>query len=402
MQSTQVNEFSSATSLLQVGSYFDIIDNAVKTGDTNKRYTMSTNSATAPSPPIRNGSFTSFVISPTADNMCDLYNSFIEARLKIIVKTGLTVSANVYGTYVAIYDEVTGNDLGAAYTQSVWPDNSRSVWVGYKDSMDAIESYQIIVNGQSIYTQNYAIEESYITNLASTDAVKRTDIFSKARHSDVWNNVDTVRTGALVTFTDILNSGGSALIDYPAGSQFELTIPLKIDIRRFLPLSNVKYLPKFVGNFELRVKFSPAGLVCAPLPITDVFQSAYNKNKVLITGKSPKITSCFVPLGKKFTMLGSINGVNPAELKVIVGQTLTITSYEVTECSSVLHSFGLDSSIYQALMQRYSQTALAFPTQTLSFQPMTGNLNQAGSLSLTLTSTPRFVDSIFILFPMTN
>jgi hypothetical protein len=53
-------------------------------------------------------------------------------------------------------------------------------------------------------------------------------------------------------------------------------------------------------------------------------------------------------------------------------------------------------------MQRYSQTALAFPTQTLSFQPMNGNLNQAGSLSLTLTSTPRFVDSIFILFPMTN
>jgi hypothetical protein len=45
--------------------------------------------------------------------------------------------------------------------------------------MDVIESYQIIVNGQSIYTQNYAIEESYITNLASKDAVKRTDIFSK-------------------------------------------------------------------------------------------------------------------------------------------------------------------------------------------------------------------------------
>jgi hypothetical protein len=53
-------------------------------------------------------------------------------------------------------------------------------------------------------------------------------------------------------------------------------------------------------------------------------------------------------------------------------------------------------------MQLYSQTALAFPTQTLSFQPINGNLFQAGSLSLTLPSTPRFVHAIFILFPLTN
>jgi hypothetical protein len=32
MQSTAVNDFTPATSLLQVGSYFDIVDNAVKTG----------------------------------------------------------------------------------------------------------------------------------------------------------------------------------------------------------------------------------------------------------------------------------------------------------------------------------------------------------------------------------
>jgi hypothetical protein len=52
MQSTQLNEFTPATSLLQVSSYFDLIDNPEKTGDTNKRYTMASNSATAPSPPI--------------------------------------------------------------------------------------------------------------------------------------------------------------------------------------------------------------------------------------------------------------------------------------------------------------------------------------------------------------
>jgi hypothetical protein len=125
---------------------------------------------------------------------------------------------------------------------------------------------------------------SYIINLASTDAVKKTDVFSKAHHTYLWNNVDKLRRGALVKFYDNINDTRTALVDWPAGTRCELTIPLEIDIRRFLPLSNVKYFPKFVDNFELRFNFSPAGLVCAPLPITDVFQSVSNQSKVLITG----------------------------------------------------------------------------------------------------------------------
>jgi hypothetical protein len=95
MLNSQVNEYSSATSLLQVLSYFDDVDRAVKTGDTNKRYTMSTNSSTAPSPPIMNGSFTSLIISPTADNMCDLYNSFIDVRLEFDIKNEFALKACV-------------------------------------------------------------------------------------------------------------------------------------------------------------------------------------------------------------------------------------------------------------------------------------------------------------------
>jgi hypothetical protein len=182
MQSTQLNEFSPATSLLQVGSYFDLIDNAVKTGDTNERYKMSTNSAIAPSPPIQNGSFTSFIISPLPDNMCDLYNSFLDVELNLSLKLNAAVGANVY-TWTPASD---GEDPPEVDPVIVVPDNLRSVWVGYKDAMDAIESYQIIVNDQSIYTQNYAIEESYITGLAATEAVKRTDVFYKTRHSDIW------------------------------------------------------------------------------------------------------------------------------------------------------------------------------------------------------------------------
>jgi hypothetical protein len=143
MLNSQDNEFTPATSLLQCASYFDEVDKAVRTGDTNKRYTMSTNASTAPSAPVLNGSFTSFIISPTENNMCDLYNSFLDVTLKIQVKTNAAWHANA----------LTGNVTAL--------DRNRGFWVGFKDSFDAVESYSIVVNGQSIYTQNYSIEESF-------------------------------------------------------------------------------------------------------------------------------------------------------------------------------------------------------------------------------------------------
>ena len=86
MINEHLNETSAHAIITQVASYFDAVDNAVKTGDTNKRYAMTTNSCTAPSAPIQNSSFTNVVISPTADNMADLYNSYIVADISFKVK----------------------------------------------------------------------------------------------------------------------------------------------------------------------------------------------------------------------------------------------------------------------------------------------------------------------------
>ena len=236
-------------------TYFDIVDNAVKTGDTNKRYSISTNTATAPSPPIPAGSWTNIHIAPTADNMCDLYNSFIELRMHVKFQASSTSKVSNLDSH-----------------------GKPAVWVGYKDAMDCIESYQIVANGQVIYTQPHAIEESYITNLACPDTVKRRDV------KGIWEKTDTVMTGGLIEFTK-----DKALNTYT----YQKDIYLKIDIRRFLPLSGVKYLPAFVGNLELRVKFSTAGLVCVPMPWTD-FIPDY-KDQVAITTTLPTVTCAFTP-----------------------------------------------------------------------------------------------------------
>ena len=134
MLNTEINEFSAQANLTQVASYFNIVDNAVKTGDTNKKYTFSTNACNAPSAPIKNGGWTSVIISPTCDNMVDLYNSYITAQMKVQI-----------------------NGLGC----SPIPARCKAprIWIGFKDSLQAISQYQILANGQSIYTQSNAIEE---------------------------------------------------------------------------------------------------------------------------------------------------------------------------------------------------------------------------------------------------
>ncbi len=380
MQNEQINEFSNQEALTQVASYFDIVDHAVQTGDTNKKYTISTNSCTAPSPPIKNGSWTSVVISPTADNMCDLYNSFITAELHVTVSlsSALTAHTAVNGT------------------------KKPGFWIGYKDSMDAISQYQIVANGQSIYTQSNAIEESYITACGTTEMVKKVDVYSKVRHKDIWKGKGTARAGTVVQ--PDANTTSSTVI-----------IPIKIDCRRFLPLSSIKYVPAFVGNLELRLKFSPEALVVAPLSTYTLLANDYNRAQY----KTPEaITNKFVPIGEDFTMVTKLTFATadiaadttagtPAYAKgealvTIATRSVSVKSsdYEVSLCFSHLACFGLDDNLYQSLIGRYSKESLSFPIQTLTFQGMNGGTaNANGTVDLTVTSTPRFVDMICILFP---
>jgi len=376
MLNEHINQFSVDEGLTQIASYFNIVDNAVKTGDTNKRYTISSNASTAPSCPFKLGSWTSFVISPQGDNMCDLFNSYI------------TVTLNL-GAFSAA-PSTAANAKTAGYSEAGY-------WVGFKDSMDAVEQYQILANGQAIYTQSNAIEESYITNLASTEAVKRVDVYSKCIHKDAWNGKDTCMTGTIIN-----------------GSNYNSTslnkIQLKIDLRRFLPLASIKYLPEFAGNIELRIKFGIAGLVCTPLSPEYVCGKHYYSKASTLSAYTNK----FVP----FALLGQGSNAGSNQVKGITGITESSGTVTVTignqsaitlsgvpefeNCFSHLACFGLDDNLYQQLIQRYMKESLSFPIQTLTFNQMNGNMGNGSPNTFTLTSTPRFVDTIFILFPRDN
>ena len=377
MINEHINEFATDAGLTQIASYFNVVDNAIKTGDTNKRYTISSNASTAPSCPFPLGSWTSFVISPQGDNMCDLYNSYLTVDIDL---------GKFDGTIATLTSQAKTDGF-----------NSPGYWIGFKDSMDCIEQYQILANGQAVYTQSNAVEESYITHMASTEAVKRVDVFSKAIHKDAWNGKDTCRTGIIVNADNKEIDDGNTHV-----------IHLKIDIRRFLPFAAIKYLPEFVGNFELRIKFGISGLVCTPLSHKYVCDNPSNFHKAIL---NRPITNKFVP----FTELvnGEVTGITGfsydsstkiATLTAGKQSSINIVNVpQIKNCFSHLACFGLDDNLYQQLIQRYMNESLSFPIQTLTFNYMNGNLgDQKTNTDFALTATPRFVDSIFVLFPKSN
>ena len=206
----------------QVASYFTVVDNAIAMSDTNNKYFIDAQASYSPSAPIHAGSSTTFIISPTCDNTADLYNGFIKATLHINAKIDK-----------AIEDLSKIGKTGRTHSFN-------SLWIGFKDAMDAVEKYEILSNGISIYTQNFCPEESFITSCGANEASKRADVFSKVRHKDIFKRkFDLARCGSFIGI-----AGGDVEFN-------DIVIPLKIDIRRFLPLSNIKYLPAFAGKLEL-------------------------------------------------------------------------------------------------------------------------------------------------------
>ena len=369
MLNHEVPHYTSAEAMSQISSYFTEVDNAVQMGDTNKRYQPTTNTCYGPPVPVQANSYTTLIISPTADNTADIYNGYIYAVMNINVSANTTFSA---------WSDTTGFQESPYYT-----------WVGFKDSMDAIEKYEILANGISVYTQNQAIEESFVTSCGSPESVRRADLFSKTRHKNVFNR-NKASCGRYIDWAGV-----------SSGTAKSISIKLKIDLRRFLPLSNIKYLPAFAGKIELRVYFSTAGLVCCPCNPLVAFDKGYQD--IMSKYQINSVTSEFVPVGQSFTMITGYTAHSSSASGTLTSGTVTLTTdrdYTITACETIIHCFGISNDRYQALVQRYSQIPLTFPTQTLAFTPLSNQLKAASAKS-SQTITPRFIDAIFILFPLT-
>jgi hypothetical protein len=175
-------------------------------------------------------------------------------------------------------------------------------WVGFKDSFDCIEKYEILANGISKYTQSYPIEESFLTNCSATDTIKKADLYSKARHKDVWKNKFGHKCGQVLEWK-------------PGQPIQDVNLKLKIDIRRFLILSNIRYLPAFAGKIELKLMFGTSGLVVSNLDPKLIFDGNLDTHDAYIESVTPN----FVQIGQYLCM------PYKAETKELTGENKHVT-----------------------------------------------------------------------------
>ena len=370
MLNTQLNEFAPAESIKQVKKYFEIIEGSVDVGDTNRKYVPSKNAA-SPGGVQKEGQFLTFNISPIGENMVDLYNSYIGANLNLKLKVKEAISALPSG----------------------FNGNSPAVWIGFNDSAQSVSAYQLHANGRQIYTQDQPHEEFYITGCNATEAIKTVDVFSKARHRDVWKRADTVKSGA------IIDMGGKK-----AGDIIEISFPFKIDLRRFLIIDSIRYLAAFAGNIQLKVKFSSEALVLTPLSNEDIL--GYNNFNIAKLQSYPSVTNKFVPFESPFTMIKTVAYDSSTKAITLTAesdsekQQFTKISCQFDNAYSYLHCFSLDPNTYTELVEHYTQTALMFPIKRMDWMTMEGELKKGihDQSVFTAAYTPIFVNSIFVLF----
>ena len=139
--------------------------------------------------------------------------------------------------------------------------------------------------------------------------------------------------------------------------------------------------------------FGTQGLVYCPIGSSkELISNAFDFSNFNLD----KITTEFTQIGDPVTMWVSHNEYQfTAEERTLS----VMRDFEVYDCYSIIPNFGIDGDIYQSLVQRYTQQELIFPTQILTFTTMSKKLS-SGHSSSTQTITPRFVDSIFFLFPL--
>ena len=83
MLNHEIPHYTSTETLSQISSYFAEVDNAIQMGDTNKRYQPTTNTCYGPPVPVQANSYTTLIISPTTDNIADIYNGYVYADMKV-------------------------------------------------------------------------------------------------------------------------------------------------------------------------------------------------------------------------------------------------------------------------------------------------------------------------------
>jgi hypothetical protein len=184
--------------------------------------------------------------------------------------------------------------------------------------------------------------------------------------------------------------------------EFEVDIPVKINLHQILLLASVRYLPSFCGRWEIELYPNWNNIVVlpvAPEAMASPTQWAEMGDEVAATWK--QVTQNFTQIGEPFVFLEqwTAGGVGVP----LAATRLTCNEAQVDQCLMNLTTFQLRYEVFEGLRQMYAEQPLIIPTNTLHYarfsgQPSLGNPVFHATLSQCLENC----DSVFILVPNNN
>ena len=249
------------------------------------------------------------------------------------------------------------------------------------------------VNAQEIYSQAFVGNESFIQVAGLNDTIMCNNPFVYTSYKNA-STMDNNVCGVYVDLADMAQ----------ANPNFEVEIPIKINMHQFIMLSAIHYLPSFCGRWELKLYFDANNIIITPVnPLVYTNPAIHHilKNDLVqyeIEGNEFKgFSNHFTQIRDPFYAIvdAGQDGMGNEVYSDAFNTNKFMFKYEkvrlecsrvvCTECLMNRTQFQLQYGVYEALVNHYTENPLIIPINQL-YQLKT--VTQSSSCSPTLAIRP--------------
>jgi hypothetical protein len=191
------------------------------------------------------------------------------------------------------------------------------------------------------------------------------------------------------------------LTGYALGTdvEFEVDIPVKINLHQILMLASFRYLPSFCGRWELELYPNWNNIVVLPVSPYNMATAA-EWAPIETEGNYLKVTQSFTQIGEPFTFMEDF-----AAGAAVLVEDVKLSCNEATMelCLMNLTTFQLRYEVFEGLRQMYADQPLIIPTNVLHYARFSGQPSAGNNIfHATLSQCLENCDSVFILVPNNN
>ena len=353
----------------------------------NGQYNMVSSACYSQNTPVASPGFTRVCISVNGSLIADLENSYITADLIYTLKYSTAAGVGGGNARVANLNGAQG---------------LTKYFIGFKQSLDALERYDIYVNSQLLYSQPFVAQESFVQVAGLKDEILKKNPFVYTS----YENAATMDSNVCGVYVDLNNIAAS--------EEFNITIPIKINLHQFLLLSPIHYLPPFTGRWEIELHFNSRNLIICPVHpkayltrkqmflLDDKLTTYTDAGNGQLQGFSRHFTQINEPLFVIATAHGALDGATAANY-ALTWNSLTLSCVEtiLNKCIINLTQFQLRYEVAESLRAHYLEAPLIIPTNILTYQRFSMSNTQDSNLLCVANLPVENVDALFILVPHT-